>query len=403
MTFPTMLRALNHRDFRLFWSGQLVSLVGTWMQTVGQSWLILELTDSPFQLGLISTLQFAPLLLFSLVAGAVTDRLPKRRLIIATQTVLMILAFTLSALAWTGLVQYWHVAVLATLLGAANTLDMPARQSFTVEMVGKADLMNAIALNSAMFNSARILGPAVAGLLVARYGVALAFFVNGMSFVAVITALLFIRAEGRPRKRAAATIGEEIRAGLGYVWRTPRVALILSLLLAVSIFVFNYSVLVPLLAKVVLQRGAEGYGLLMAALGAGALVAALVLAVWSQSRPPLPMVVMPAILLCTAALAMAAVKVFWLAAVLLFVMGFAQIVFTASCNTTVQVTVPDELRGRVMSLYILMFAGVTPIGSFFTGSLTEFFGVPVGFLAGGGLGLLSLLGILAWWRWHSRV
>lgn len=221
MRFPIGLRALNHRDFRLFWTGQLVSLVGTWMQSVGQSWLVLELTNSPFKLGLIGTLQFGPMLCFSFVAGAIADRVPKRRLVLATQTALMLQAFSLSALAWTGHVQYWHVAVLASLYGFATTLDMPTRQSFIVEMVGKDDLMNAIALNSAMFNGARMVGPAAAGLLVARYGVAPAFLLNGVSFLAVIVALLGIRAEGLPQAQASSSVRQDIVAGVRYAVGTP--------------------------------------------------------------------------------------------------------------------------------------------------------------------------------------
>ena len=206
MPFPAGLRALNHRDFRLFWTGQLVSLIGTWMQSVGQSWLVLELTNSPFKLGLIGTLQFGPMLLFSFPAGAIADRLPKRRLILATQTALMLQAFLLAALSWTGHVQYWHVAILASLYGLASTLDMPTRQSFIVEMVGKDDLMNAIALNSAVFNGARIVGPAAAGILVARYGVPMAFLLNGASFLAVLLALLAMHAEGLPHIRPRASM-----------------------------------------------------------------------------------------------------------------------------------------------------------------------------------------------------
>ncbi|WP_264843766.1 MFS transporter [Caldinitratiruptor microaerophilus] len=398
MRFPAGLRALRHRDFRLFWTGQLVSLVGTWMQSVGQSWLVLELTGSPLKLGLIGTLQFTPMLLFSLFAGAITDRLPKRRLILRTQTALMVLAFVLSALVWSGRVQYWHVAVLATLLGVVNTVDMPARQAFIVDMVGKEDLMNAIALNSAMFNGARIVGPAVAGLLVARYGVAPAFFLNGLSFLAVIAALRAIRAEGLPGPRRSESILEEIGAGLRYALRTPLVGLVLSLLLVVSVFVINYNVTVPVFARDVLGQEAEGFGLLMAALGSGALAGALTLAALGRSRPPLAAVVAPALLLSAAAAGMAAVRQFGLAAAVLFVMGYSQILFTASCNTTLQVTAPDELRGRVMSLYALVFAGVTPIGALFAGSITEAFGVATGFLAGGGLSLVSILALLAWWR-----
>ena len=397
MAFPTGLRALNHRDFRLFWTGQLVSLVGTWMQSIGQSWLVLELTNSPLKLGLISTLQFGPMLIFSFPAGVIADRVPKRRLILATQTALMLQAFSLSVLAWTGHVQYWHVAVLAGLYGVATTLDMPTRQSFIVEMVGKPDLMNAIALNSAMFNGARVVGPAVAGLLVARYGVAIAFLLNGVSFVAVILALLAIRNEGLPQDRGGTSVLQDITAGVRYAVGTPLVSLILSLLLFVSLFVINHSVLVPLLARDVLHEGAHGFGLLMAALGTGAVAGALALAMLGSGRPRLVVVVTAAIILSAVTLSLTIVRHFRVAAIALALIGFSQIVFLASCNSILQVTVPDTLRGRMMSIYAFVFVGVTPIGSFLVGSIAEFVGVPAAFAAGGGLGLLCVLGLTLWW------
>ncbi len=397
MAFPTGLRALNHRDFRLFFTGQLVSLIGTWMQSIGQSWLVLELTNSAFKLGLIGTLQWGPMLCFSFVAGAIADRVRKRRLVIATQTALMLQAFGLSVLAYTGHVQYWHVAVLACLYGVANTLDMPTRQSFIVEMVGKDDLMNAIALNSAMFNGARVVGPAVAGLLVARYGVAIAFLLNGISFLAVIFALLAIRSEGLPRDRGDTSMLQDIATGVRYAVGTPLVSLILSLLLFVSLFVINYSVLVPLLARDVLHEGAHGFGLLMAALGVGAVAGALALAMLGSGRPRLVVVVTAAIILSAATLSVTIIRHFWIAAIGLALIGFMQIVFLASCNSTIQVTVPDTLRGRIMSLYAFVFAGVTPIGSFLVGSIAQAFGVPAAFAVGGGLGLLCVLALTLRW------
>jgi len=403
MPFPSGLRALNHRDFRLFFTGQMISLVGTWMQSVGQSWLVLELTNSPLKLGLLGTLQFGPMLCFSFLAGAIADRLPKRRVVIATQTALMCQAFILSALAWTGHVQYWHVAVLATLYGLATTLDLPTRQSFIVEMVGKADLMNAIALNSAMFNGARIIGPAVAGLLVARYGVGPAFFLNGVSFVAVIVALFSVRAEGLPTASKGASMVQDILAGVRYAVETPLVSLILSLLFFVSLFVINYNVFVPLLARDVLHEGAQGFGFLMAALGAGAVGGALALAVLGSGQPRLVVLVGAAILVSSATFFLSLIRHFWPAAIGLALIGFSQIVFLASCNSTLQVTVPDRLRGRMMSLYAFVFAGVTPIGSFLVGWIAEVLGVAVAFAAGGGLGLVSVLALAVWWRrGHAR-
>jgi len=397
MAFPGGLRALNHRDFRLFFSGQLISLVGTWMQSVGQSWLVLELTNSPFKLGLIGTLQFGPMLCFSLMAGAIADRVPKRRLVIGTQTALMVQAFVLSALAWTGHVQYWHVAVLATLYGFATTLDMPTRQSFIVEMVGKDDLMNAIALNSAMFNGARIVGPAVAGLLVARYGVAPAFFLNGVSFLAVIAALFAMRAEGLPHPRMGSSVLQDILAGVRYALGTPRVSLSLGLALCVSLFVVNHNVLVPLLARDVLRQGAQGFGFLMAALGIGAVSGAVALAVLGSGRPRLAVLIGAAIVTSATMLSVSLIRQFRPASLALGLVGFSQIIFLASCNSTLQVTVPDKLRGRIMSLYAFVFAGMTPFGSFFVGSMAQVFGVSAAFAVGGALGLLCVLTLTVWW------
>ena len=398
MPWPAGLRAFRHRDFRLFWSGQLVSLVGTWMQSVGQAWLVLELTGSPFKLGVISALQFGPMLFLSLVAGALADRVRKRRLLLLTQGALMLQALALAALDWTGQIQFWHVAVLATVYGVANTLDLPARQSFVVELVGKGDLMNAIALNATVFNGARVVGPAVAGLLIARYGVAPAFLVNGLSFLGVLVALAAIRTEGAPRPRAAATLGQEILQGVRYAAGTPLIGLILGLLLVVSLFVLNFNVLVPLVARDVLHEGARGFGLLMASLGLGAVAGALALAAMSRTRPPLALIVTAALVTSAGLLGLSAVRHFWVAAAALAVMGFAQIFFMASCNTTVQVTAPDHLRGRVMSLYALVFVGVHPFGALLAGGMAEKWGVGAACLWGGAMGLCLVLALTLLWR-----
>ena len=390
---PRGLGALAHRDFRLFIAGQLVSLIGTWMQSVGQAWLVLELTNSPFRLGMIGSLQFGPMLLFSFVAGAVSDRVRKRRLILGTQTVLMLQALALAVLVASGHVQYWHVAVLATVYGIANTFDMPARQAFVADLVGKNDLMNAIALNSAMFNGARVIGPAAAGLLVARWGEAAAFFVNAASFVAVIIALLAVRNDGLPRPRRRNHLVAEIAEGVRYAVGTPVVALVFGLLLTVSLFVINYNVFVPLIARDVLGEGAHGFGLLMAALGAGAVMGALVMAVLNQPWPSRPMVIVPALVLSIATIALGAVHRFAPTAGLLAVIGLAQILFMTSCNTTVQITVPDELRGRLMSLYAMVFVGMTPIGSFLVGTIAEHAGVATACMTGGAAGLVSIVAL----------
>ncbi len=400
MPFPAALRALKHRDFRLFWAGQLVSLVGRWMQSVGQAWLVLELTGSALRLGILLALQFLPILLLSFPAGALADRLPKHRLLVLTQGTLALLALGLAALTWTGRVEYWHVVVLAALTGVANALDMPARQSLTVELVGKDDLVSAIALNSGVFNAARLVGPAVAGLLIARYGTAIAFFLNGVTYLPVVGALLAMRPAPLPRAGRAATLRTEIADGLRYARGSPLVSLVLSLVLVVSVFTINHGVVVPLLAREVLREDAGGFGLLMAAVGAGALVGAALLAQFGRPRPPVALLVAAAVVVAVGLLLLAAVREFWLASAILFAVGLAQIVFLSGCNATLQVTVPDELRGRVMSFYALAFAGVSPIGAFLIGAIAQAGGAPAACAAGGGLGLACVLTLAV--RWARR-
>jgi predicted MFS family arabinose efflux permease len=398
MPFPDALRALNHRDYRLFWLGQSVSSVGSWMQSVGLSWLVLELTNSPIRLGLVSALQFGPVLLLSAVAGVAVDRTPKRRLVLGTQAALMFPALVLAGLAWTGWVRYWHVATLAGVIGVVNALDMPTRQSFLVEMVGREDLLNAIALNSATFNAARMTGPALGGLLIARYGTAVAFFLNALSFLAVLVTLAAVRAGSAPRPRRGTTIRQELLDGIRYATRTPLVALILGLVFAVSTFAMNHGVLVPIFAREVLHEEVRVFGLLMGSLGAGAVVGAVALALLGQGRPPLAAVVIPGLGVGLAIVSLAFVRHFAVAAAVLFLVGVMQIVFQNGCNTIVQVTVPDELRGRVMGVYMMVFAGATPVGASLIGAVAEGGGVPAACLVGGGLAMLGVLVQLVRWR-----
>jgi MFS family permease len=401
-SLPAALRAFAHRDFRLFFAGQLVSLIGTWMQSVAQSWLVLELTNSPFKLGVVGTLQFAPVLVLSFFAGAMADRLPKRPLLIASQSIMCVQALILAVLVHRGHVQYWHVAVMAGIYGVANTIDMPTRQAFIVEMVARESLRSAIALNSAMFNGARVIGPALAGLVIARWGSALAFFFNGLSFLAVIAALLALHAHGRPRASSGRALRHEIAEGLRYALRTPRIALVMSLVMAVSAFFFNYNTLVPLLARDMLNQDAHGFGLLMTAVGCGAMAGAIVLASLGTERPPTQVLIASALVLGLATMLMAGVGRFGVAVALLVVMGFSGMLFMTGANTTVQLTVPDDLRGRVMSLHTLMFAGMTPFGAFLVGSITEAFGPRTGFLVTGAAGSVAVVAVTLGWRWYRR-
>jgi MFS family permease len=385
-----MLGAFRHRDFRLFWGGQLISLIGTWMQSVGQSWLVLELTGSPLQLGLVNALQFTPILLLSPVGGALSDRLGKRRILLVTQAAMMVQALVLALLVRGGHVQYWHVALLAAIYGLGRAVDIPARQAFITDLVGRPDLPNAVALNSMVFNGARIVGPSVAGLLIARFDVAMAFFLNAASFVAVLAALLLIRTEGHPDPAGKLGIRQGLIGAVNYAASTPSVGFILTLLVVVSLLGLNFNVVVPLIARDVLHQGAQGFGLLMSALGAGAVVGAGALALLRRDRPPLAFLAGSAAILCAGVAALGLVSHFGVAMAVLGVLGGLQIYFTTSCNTTLQLDTPQALRGRVMGLYAMAFAGVTPFGSLLVGTLAEHLGVQAACAVGGSLGVLAV-------------
>ena len=400
MTVPAGLRALRHRDFRVFFAGQAVALVGSWMQQVAQAWLVLSLTNSPLRLGLVGSLNFLPILLFALVGGAVADRLPKRRLLVLTQSLLFCQTATLALLIVSGRVRYWHICVLALVWGIANTIDLPVRQAFVVELAGRTDVTSAVALNSAAFNVARIVGPAAAGLLIARAGVAPAYFINAGAFVVVIVALLTVRARGTPLPRGGTTIGEEIREGVSYVLQTPRILILLAVLAVISITVFNFSVYVPLFARQVLGLGPEGFGLLMAAVGVGAVGGALTLG--ALQAPSISLLFTTGFLSCTGLVVMSTVGRFGVAAGVLFVLGWISVMVVAGCQAALQLAAPDRLRGRIMSLHTFIYGGVFPFGAFTVGSISEHWGVSWAFRVAGLFGLTALTLVLFWWRFRTR-
>jgi MFS family permease len=382
--FKTLFSSLRHRNFRLFWSGQLVSLIGTWMQTVAQAWLVLELTHSSLKLGIVSALQFLPMLFLSFFTGPFIDYFDKRKIIIWTQALLMTLAFVLSILVWTGIVQYWHVVVLATLLGIVNTIDMPARQAFIIELVGREDLMNAIALNSSIFNAARAVGPALAGMLIASAGTAVCFFMNGLSFLAVLAGLLFMRVErvsygGKPSYNIVQDIGEAIR----YIKTTPIVMTAILLVSVVSIFGTNFNVLVPVFAKMELNRDAAAFGFLLSSFGAGALIGAVSLAFMSRSGPKPAFLLGGGLSLSIVLMLIGLQRSYGLTALLLALAGWSMVTFFGMANTMVQLNTENRLRGRVMSLYTLSFGGLTPFGSMFAGTVAHWIKAPLTFALGG--------------------
>jgi MFS family permease len=387
-----VVSAFRHRNYQLYFSGQLISLVGTWMQNIAQDWLVLVMTNSPFLLGVIAAIQFLPMLLLSLVAGEVADRVPKRPLLILTQSCMMACALVLGLLTLTHLVQYWHVLILAALLGTANAFDNPTRQAFIVEMVGKEDLMNAITLNSSMFNGARVLGPALAGLAIGRLGMAPCFLLNAFSFLAVIVGLALMRLRHQaPTRPSNNNMWQNIAEGLQYIRRTPIILNSVLLMALLSTFAMNFTVLLPVLARVNLHQQAEGYGFLASSLGIGALLGALLLAYISGNRPKRQLWFTGGAGLCLFQLLLALSRQYSLSLLLLFCAGASMIIFAALTNTTVQLNVEDRLRGRVMGVYSIVFLGVTPIGSLFSGSLAHIWGAPAAIAAGAGIGLLCLI------------
>jgi MFS family permease len=384
--------SLRSRDFRIFWIGQCVSLIGTWMQNVGQAWLVLELTGSSAMLGLVSAVQFLPMMLLSLFAGPFVDRLPKRRLLIATQSSLMILAALLAAITALGIARFWMILVLAFLLVMVNLIDMPTRQAYVIELCGRESLMNAVSLNSAAFNLARILGPGMAGLLIEAIGIAPCFFLNSLSFVGTIAALFAIRtrpnSEPKP-VRGVADLLSSTRDGVRYIVRHKVILLSLSLLGILSILVINFNVIVPTFARGPLGRGASGYGFLMTSLGIGAFVAALSLAATSKRGPRTIRIYGGAAGLCLSTALCGLQRSYALSCVLLAIAGFCTISFTASTNATVQLASDDEHRGRVMSTYAMVFGGLTPVGSLYSGGVIEWIGSARFMVMSGMLGLAA--------------
>lgn len=398
-------RALEVRNYRLFWTGQLISQTGSWMQRTAQDWLVLQLTHSPFALGIVTALQFLPVLLLSLIGGVLTDRWPKHRLVISSQVAALLQAAAFATLVAAGSIQLWHVYILALLQGVITAIDNPVRQAFVAELVGREHLVNAVALNSMLFNGARIVGPATAGIIIAAAsstlrGIALVLFINAISFVAVLIGLVMID----PRGLAAASppapgkLGQRLLEGLAYVWRTPGVLLIMIVVAAIGTFGYNFSVVLPLLSGFVLHTDAAGYGGLSAFLGFGSLVGALTTAYARQVTVRRLIVGSLAFSVLLGAVAVS--TSFALSGVLLVALGFAGIVFSTSANTLLQLTVPDALRGRVLSLYMLLFAGSTPIGGLLIGSLSSAIGVSEALLV---CAALCLLGVGAAALYQRRI
>ncbi|NBO52306.1 MAG: MFS transporter [bacterium] len=405
---PTWRGPFRHRNYRLFWFGQLVSLAGTWMQSIAQAWYITELTHEPAWLGIVAAAQFTPVLILGLFGGVLADALPKHRALIGTQVSLMVLAMLQAALVAASLMTLPLLILMAVLLGVVNAIDMPVRQSFFSEMVPEDEVGRAVAMNSAMFNGARVIGPAIGGALIGIIGVAGCFAVNGTSFLAVLLALLFMRADElrpaprSPRPRTVADVLISLAEGVQFVARTPLIALCVFVIGVVSAVAMNFNVIIPILARSVLHVGAPGLGLLMAAIGLGSLSGALAVAALRRPRT---------IVIVGGAAALGSLSVFaglvsgsgyeWAAVITglaLFGAGFGAIAMAATANASIQTSTPPALRGRVMSVYTTVFAGSTPIGGLGTGAVVSLIGAPGALMVAGGLALIATAYAATRWR-----
>lgn len=393
-SFNNPFIALRHSNFRYYWIGMCVSTTGTWMQNVAQPWLAYKLTGSAFLLSVITALQFTPVLLFSLFAGVIVDRLPKKNILIFTQSASMAITLILAILTVTGKVQYWHILLLATALGIVNTLDIPTRQSFVIELVEREDLMNAIALNSTVFNLSRIIGPAIAGIIMGHVGVASCFFANSLSFGAVLLSLFFIKPLNLPREAPKReNVIRNIGDGLKYIYGHEILFATLLVMAVVGTFAPNFSVLVPVFATKILHENETGFGFLMSFMGVGSFFGAMLIATLSRSGPKKFILFIVPLLVGVFLIVVGFTGAFWFTAAALAVTGFFFVSFSSSCNSSIQLNSENEYRGRVMSVYSLVFAGSTPLGSLYAGFMAQHFNARVGFGACGAIILVLMVPI----------
>lgn len=391
--WPEALRAMRHRNFRLYFFGQLVSLIGSWMQTTAQQWLVYRLTGSQLSLGLVTFAGFIPVLLLSLFMGVVVDRVSRRRLLLLTQSWFLLLALALAVLTFLGIVQYRHIIVLALLFGIGNALDMPARQAFNLDMVEHDDLFNAIALNSSVFNGARIIGPAIGGLVIASWGEGTAFGLNAVSFLAVIAGLLMMSLPPFQRPAQRDTGLGDLKRGLAYLVGDRQVLGLVTMVAAFSLIGFPYAVLLPVFAQDVLRIGVKGYGILLGAQGVGALAAALSLAILGDRRPKGRLLWLSRWMLVAAVALLGFSRTTALSMLALALAGFALISQLAVTNTLIQLAVPDDLRGRVLSAYTWALGGFWPLGALLIGALGSWLGAGNAVLvSAGGCLVLTVVG-----------
>lgn len=391
--------AFYFRDFRLFWIGQLISFSGTWMHSTAQGWLVYSLTKSPFYLGLVAAASSLPILFFSLIGGAVADRFQKRNLLLLTQALSMIPAFLIGLLTSMGVITVWHVMALVVLLGTVNAFDMPTRHSFMVEMVKKGNLLNAVALNSAAFNAARMIGPVIAGMTIAYIGIPACFYLNALSFIPVIIALSMVKARGEAKPGKGGSLLKDISEGMRFIRREPGVMRPVLLVATFSLFGMPFVTLLPVFAEEILNVGVKGLGFLAASAGVGAFTSALVLAFRGDIKEKHRLMSLSSTIFPISLFAFSVSKDYHLSLALLVVAGWAVVNLLATANISIQLMSPDSMRGRVMSVYTLVLLGMTPIGNSVMGIVADTIGTANAVSMASTVCLLVSLAIVSGFRW----
>lgn len=405
--FAATFSSLRSKNFRRFWTGQCISVMGTWIQRTTQTWLVYQMTKSAFLVGLLAAAQFVPIMALTLVAGTLIDRYPKRQILLFTQFGFLLLGATMTLITYLKIVQYWQILAIALGYGILQSFDTPTRQSYVIELVGKKDLINGISLNSSIFNLAKIAGPSLAGILMVTLGVAPCFLIDTLSYVAIIAGLLMIHQDHPIASHRSRHILLDIREGLSYILHHADVKLSAELMLVICTLNFNNNVIIPIYAEEVLHRGAQGYASLLSATGVGSLVAAFLMSYLASFGLRRDLYLAVAVGTALIQSSMLFIHVYWLAMLLMVLIGFCNMVFLNQSNASFQFGIPNQLRGRIMSVYVLLNQGSTPIGSLYAGSVMDAAGGLWGFPACGVLALMLTMVILSFHqstikKWVSR-
>jgi MFS family permease len=383
--------ALSHRNFRYFLYGQAISIIGTWMQKTAQQWVVYDITKSPLMLGLVGVFQFAPMLVFSLFAGVLADRFPKKKFLMVTQSIQMIQALLLAILILSGRIHIWHILVLSGILGLAQTFDMPARQTFFIELVGRDNLVSAIGLNSTIVNLGRIIGPAMAGILLVCFGASFCFLMNALSFIAVLLGLFMIKQDSLFTRKRSGNVFYEIKAGVKYVFSSDIISTAVLSMLIVGIFAMNTDVLLPVLAKVAFNRNAGGFSIMIMAMGIGCLAGSLLFTLRIFGGLDKKFLLISAFLLSFFSMAAGFINNYYFSLLLIAMIGFFQMLYMTGTNSIIQMNSSDEFRGRAVSIYSLVFVGTTPVGNFLAGLIMKRHGPGYCFVVFGILTIVTVI------------